>query len=158
MLEKLKKRESEIPLHEFARELTERRENGEIKLYLTYRALHCRRTHKENFQAGEYIPLEVTGGRANNVCSFARITEDRELFVVAPRFFSGIIQQPEGLPFGEGIWGDSCVVLSFGGPGTRYRNIFTGEDVTSFSFQGSAALRLTEIIRNFPVALMERNG
>jgi (1->4)-alpha-D-glucan 1-alpha-D-glucosylmutase len=158
MLENLKRRESEIPLNELARELTVNRENGEIKLYLTYRALHCRRTHREVFQTGEYIPLEVTGGRANNICTFARRTGDGEIVVAAPRFFTGIIQQPEGLPFGDGAWEDSCVVLSSGRPGTRYRNIFTGEDVTSYIYQGAAALRLTEIIRSFPVALMERTG
>jgi len=158
MLEKLKRRESETHPRELARELTANRESGGIKLYLTYRALHCRSANREVYQAGEYIPLDVAGDRANNICAFARKTEDRELITVAPRFFTGIIRQSGGLPLGEEAWGNSCIVLSSGEPATVYRNIFTGEDVTSFSFQGGAALRLPEIIRNFPVALMERTG
>src|SRR5262249_39191959 len=69
----------------FARELVEQKEDGRVKLYLTWRALECRAANAGLFSAGEYIPLEVQGERAEQVFAFARRQGDRVAVVAVPR-------------------------------------------------------------------------
>lgn len=156
MLEEIKKRESGIPLAELAKELTFHKENGAIKLFLTYKALNFRRINRELFNTGEYLTAEVTGEKNNNVVAFARRIGDSTALVVAPRFFSGLVRQPEGLPFGKEVWENSLIVVPSGNEGTEYRNIFTGEIVSAKNISGAVALYLSEVLMNFPVALLEK--
>jgi (1->4)-alpha-D-glucan 1-alpha-D-glucosylmutase len=156
MLEELKKRESEISLSELARDLIANRDNGMIKLYLIYKALNYRRENREIFENGEYLTIEVIGEKANNVCTFARRLGNSTLLVIAPRLFAGLMQQKEDLPFGKEVWKDSSIIVPFDVPGVRYRNIFTGETLTAVMHKGATVLYLSEIISDFPVALMER--
>src|SRR5207302_5606337 len=46
-------------LPELARELTATKEDGRIKLYVTYRSLHCRREQPALFTTGEYLSAEA---------------------------------------------------------------------------------------------------
>ena len=78
------------------------------------------------------------------------------MLVVAPRFFTRLIQQPEWLPLGKDVWKDSLVVIPFEEAGMRYRNIFTGETVTTMRHNESTVLCVSEILAHFPVALLER--
>jgi (1->4)-alpha-D-glucan 1-alpha-D-glucosylmutase len=156
MLEGLKKRESEILLSELAENLTINKDDGRIKLYLIYKALNYRSKNREIFEKGEYLTIEVMGEKANNVCAFARRIGNSIVQVIAPRLFTGLIQQQENLPFGKEIWQDSFIVLPFDVPGARYHNIFTGETLTAVMYKGATVLYLSEIISVFPVALLER--
>lgn len=156
MLEELKKREQEISASKLARELIGNKENGKIKLYLTYKTLNYRKNTRKVFEGGEYLPLEIKGDKANNVCSFSRKSGDSIALVVAPRFFTRIIQQPESLPLGKDVWQDSFVILPFEEAGMKYRNIFTGEIVATISYEGATIIYLSEMFVNFPIALMER--
>jgi (1->4)-alpha-D-glucan 1-alpha-D-glucosylmutase len=158
MLEGLKKRESEISLSELAEDLTINKDDGRIKLYLIYKALNYRSENREIFEKGEYLTIEVMGENANNVCAFARRIGNTMVLVVAPRLFTGLIQQQENLPFGKEVWKDSFIALPFDAPGVRYRNIFTGETLTAMMHKGATVLYLSEIISSFPVALLERTG
>ncbi len=156
MLEELKRNEQEMPLSELAKELTITKDTGKIKLYLIYKALTYRKTHREIFERGEYAPLEVTGEKAVNVCAFARKFGNSTVLVVAPRFFTRLMQQPESLPFGTDVWKDSFIMVPAGETGEKYRNIFTGEVVTTANYKDATILYLSEIFTHFPVALMER--
>ncbi|MFN3531736.1 MAG: malto-oligosyltrehalose synthase, partial [Candidatus Brocadia sp.] len=156
MLEELKRNESEMPLPELAKELTINKDNGKIKLYLIYKALNYRKTHREIFERGEYVPLEATGESSDHVCTFMRKFENSAALIVAPRFFTRLIPQPESLPFGKDVWKDSFIVLPNEETEIKYRNIFTGEVVTTVSYKDSTILYLSEIFAHFPVALMER--
>lgn len=154
MLEELKRRETGMPLHVFARDLIGNRENGAIKLYLTYKALNFRREHRELFEEGEYVPLDSEGAFKDNICSFARKTGQQTFIVAAPRFFTRLAS-PETLPLGEAIWQDTHIVLPFNAAAVKYRNIFTGVTVTAADREGIQTLSVAEIIRDFPVALLE---
>lgn len=156
MLEELKRNEREMPLWKLANELTINKDTGKIKLYLTYNALNYRKAHREIFERGEYIPLETTGERSDNTCSFMRKFENSAVLVVAPRFITRLIPQPESLPFGKEVWKDSFIVLPNEETEKKYRNIFTGEIVTTVRYKESTILYLSEIFAHFPVALMER--
>ena len=156
ILEELEKREQEISALELARELVRNKENGKIKLYLIYKTLNYRKNNRKVFEGGEYLPLEIKGDKANNVCSFSRKSGDSIVLVVAPRFFTRLIQQPESLPLGKDVWQDSFVVLPIEEAGMKYRNIFTGETVAIVKHTESTVLYVAEILAHFPVALLER--
>jgi (1->4)-alpha-D-glucan 1-alpha-D-glucosylmutase len=77
MLEDLRKRKSEMPLQDLAKWMTINKDNGMIKLYLIFQALHYRRDNRDLFDRGEYITLEVIGEKADNICVFARRVQTR---------------------------------------------------------------------------------
>jgi len=155
LLEDLRKRKSEVPLQKLAQWLTLNKDNGLIKLFLISQALHYRRDNRELFDRGDYIPLEVIGEKADNVCILARRTGSACALVITPRFFTQLVQ-PEGLPFGEGTWKDTAVVIAFDETGKRYRNIFTDNIVTTKDYKEATIIYLSEVFSNFPVALLER--
>ncbi len=152
----LKRRESELPLYELARELTTLRENGKIKLYLIYKSLNYRMRNRELFEKGEYIPLSAIGEKNYNICTFARRIDSENVIIATPRFFTKLIPQTDILPFGREVWKDTSIVIPFAEYGVKYRNIFTGEIVTTEERDGTVLLLLSDIIKNFPVALLER--
>jgi (1->4)-alpha-D-glucan 1-alpha-D-glucosylmutase len=156
MLKELRKRESEIPLSDLTRELTINKENGMIKLYLIYKTLNYRRDKRDLFDRGEYLPLEVMEGKADNVCAFARRIANREIVIAVPRFFTKLITQPEALPLGKEVWNDSFMVVPFAEVGAKYHNIFTGEIITARNYKNATTLHLSEVFLNFPAAMMER--
>jgi (1->4)-alpha-D-glucan 1-alpha-D-glucosylmutase len=155
-LEELEMREREAPLHDLARDLTLRKDNGKIKLYLTYKALNYRKERKEVFERGEYLPLEAMGKKAKNVCVFARRLGNIQVVVAAPRLFTDLIPQHASPPLGEAVWEDTFIILPIAEPGARYRNIFTGETVTAREYKEATALYLSEVYANFPAAILER--
>jgi (1->4)-alpha-D-glucan 1-alpha-D-glucosylmutase len=156
MLNKLKRRESELGPLKLAKELIINKETGMIKLYLIYKALNYRKAHRELFEIGEYVPLETMGERANNICVFVRRIGNTRAITVVPRFFTKLISEDDGLPLGKEIWKDTFAVIPFGDIGAKYRNVFTGEIVSIESHKGAITLLLSDIFMNFPVALMEK--
>ncbi len=52
-------------------DLVSTREDGKIKLFLIYRALKARKTDREIFREGAYLPLESAGRFRNHVIAFA---------------------------------------------------------------------------------------
>ena len=156
MFEEIKKRGSGMPLHELARDLTIHRENGMIKLYLTYKALNYRKEKKEIFERGEYLSLEVMGKKADNVCAFARRIGNARVIIAVPRFFTKLIPQPTDLPFGEAVWEDSFIIVPIAEPEAHYRNIFTDEYIAAQDYKDATALRLSEVLAHYPLAMLER--
>jgi (1->4)-alpha-D-glucan 1-alpha-D-glucosylmutase len=155
MLEDMKKRKSEMPLRDLAQWLTRNKDNGMIKLYLISEALHYRREMRELFEGGEYITLEVNGEKADNVCIFARRTGSACALIIAPRFFTQLIE-PEGVPFGTDTWLDTYFIIPFDQKETRYRNIFTDDIIATKDYKGTTIMHLSEVFSSFPVAFLER--
>jgi (1->4)-alpha-D-glucan 1-alpha-D-glucosylmutase len=156
MLNKIEGRESELGPLKLAKELIINKETGMIKLYLIYKALNYRKAHRELFEIGEYVPLETMGEKANNICVFVRRIGNTRAIAVVPRFFTKLISRDDGLPLGKEIWKDTFIVIPFADIGAKYRNVFTGEIAIVASYKGATALFLSDILMNFPVALMEK--
>jgi (1->4)-alpha-D-glucan 1-alpha-D-glucosylmutase len=137
-----------------AGELLEQRHDGRVKLYVIQRGLAYRREHAQLFRSGDYVPLEISGARANHVCAFARAHGEEEVIVVVPRLLSTLIGP--GMPVGSQVWGENGVILP--GGGTRvYRNLFTAETIESeHTRDGHQALPLAAVFSRFPVAVLER--
>jgi (1->4)-alpha-D-glucan 1-alpha-D-glucosylmutase len=142
-------------LRGLAHELLNTREDGRIKLYVTHQTLMYRREHPALFLAGTYIPIVSIGPRQKHVCAFARQHGYHSILVIVPRFLTRLIPDPSTLPLGPQVWADSWLALPVSGIGTSYRNLFTGEVVTSTSYGGEQRLALPDVFANFPAALLE---
>jgi (1->4)-alpha-D-glucan 1-alpha-D-glucosylmutase len=141
----------------FARELTEAREDGRIKMYLLMRALHCRRDHPALFTTGEYRPAHASLGWDDNVCAFVRRHEGRAALAAVPRLLTRRIG-PDELPLGPSVWKGALLFAPGLDAGRPLRNVFTGELLRPETRDGQPCLPLAEVFANFPVALLIQEG
>lgn len=139
-----------------ARELLDTLQDGRVKLYVTYRALHFRRAHAQLFTRGDYVPLEVSGEKQDHALAFARTFEDEAIVVVTPRLVVSLTGGIEQLPLGSRTWQYTWLDLPFERIGQRYHNLFTGEVLSVIDRDGSPGMLLASIFGHFPVALLER--
>jgi (1->4)-alpha-D-glucan 1-alpha-D-glucosylmutase len=137
-----------------ARELAARKEDGRVKLYVTHRALQCRREHPGLFAEGEYLPAEGSGPSGEQAFGFARRQGGAWAVVAVPRLLTRLVG-PGELPLGRGAWQDTVLLLPGVNPRLRLRNVFTGEALALAQRDGKPFLRLAEVFANFPVALFE---
>jgi (1->4)-alpha-D-glucan 1-alpha-D-glucosylmutase len=121
---------------------------GEVKQFVTQKALCCRRDYADVFRAGDYIPLAAAGRQADHVVAFARHSGMAWVIAVAPRFPVALAKT--AAPVGKRVWADTELTFPQVAP-RRWRNLFTGEDleIAATGRAGVAAL-----LGRFPVALL----
>jgi (1->4)-alpha-D-glucan 1-alpha-D-glucosylmutase len=142
-------------LREIARGLVAAREDGRIKLYLTSRALRCRRADPELFSDGEYLPLSTAGTKSDNLFAFARSTGSKLAIVAVPRLIAGLLYDHKQVPRGRKTWGKTQVILESDMRPVRWRNVFTGVVFTATEDRGEApSLDAVDLFADFPVALL----
>ncbi|CAO3451216.1 malto-oligosyltrehalose synthase [Azospirillum largimobile] len=122
--------------------LLERWTDGAVKLAVTRQALAVRADKPEVFSAGEYLPLEATGDRADHVVAYARRAGDDTVVVAVPRLAGQLGESPD--------WGNTAIPLP---RGTRWRNRLTGAEV-----EGGDAVSVATLFADLPVALLSREG
>jgi (1->4)-alpha-D-glucan 1-alpha-D-glucosylmutase len=135
------------------RGLLRAKEDGRVKLYVTWQALVCRREHPRLFSTGDYVPLERTGIAAEHAFAFLRRREAGQAIVVVSRFLTRLLSPAVTLPLGTAVWGDTRLVLPEGSA-HRFRNLFTGERLTTVENARHASLPLSRVFAHFPVALL----
>jgi (1->4)-alpha-D-glucan 1-alpha-D-glucosylmutase len=128
-------------------ELFTTRTDGRIKLFLTFQLLQARKTDRELFQQGDYLPLAVTGAFKEHVIAFGRQFEGKMAIAIAPRYFVGLVQ-PGARPLGRDIWQDTSIHLP-PSASINWTNIITAQPLKSSSSQ----LSVGEALEHFPVAL-----
>jgi (1->4)-alpha-D-glucan 1-alpha-D-glucosylmutase len=131
---------------------------GAMKLFLIWRALNFRKEHREVFDGGDYIPLLVTGEKSEHICVFARQANGHTVIAVAPRSVFVLTDGVEELSLGCKIWGGTMLEIPQAHAGAVFRNVLTEETVVTMEREGRATLELSEILRSFPVALLESSG
>jgi (1->4)-alpha-D-glucan 1-alpha-D-glucosylmutase len=94
-------------------------QNGAIKLFVIARVLECRAGDPELFDKGEYEPLLTAGPKADCICGFARLHENRAVLVIAARFPFRREQDPE--------WHGTTIAMPPRLASGRFRSIFTGK-------------------------------
>jgi len=99
--------------------------DGRLKLWTTWKLLNFRRDHSDLFLHGEYIPLHVSGPRADHIISFARRLHDHWCVVAVPRLLAN-------LGGARRIWKDTSIELPPEAP-SQWRSVFTSESVSSLS-------------------------
>jgi (1->4)-alpha-D-glucan 1-alpha-D-glucosylmutase len=142
-----------IPL---LQELLGASQDGRIKLYLICRTLNFRRSHKDLFLRGTYLPLEATGEKKDHLCAFARVLAGEAILVAVPRLVVGLTGGLEQPPLGAGTWRDTRILLPSETAGPVYQDLFTGQTLSAEERDGKAALVLADVFSHFPVALLER--
>jgi (1->4)-alpha-D-glucan 1-alpha-D-glucosylmutase len=133
MLDDLQRRESEDRVA-LIRALAADPRQDELKLFVTYRGLDLRKSRRDLFARGDYLPLEVRGACARHVVAFARRLGDQWVATVAPRWTSKLVE-----------WGDTAIVLPAGAP-AEWRDCLTGLIPGSW--------KLEDLLAEFPVALL----
>ncbi len=126
-------------------ELFSSKEDGRVKLFLTYRVLQARKENLDVFQEGDYLPLEVGGKFKDHIVAFARNFGDTTAIAVAPRFLTTLVQ-PGEYPLGEQVWADTYLEIPQGAHST-WRDAITNQTIS-----GSGAI--AQILQHFPVALL----
>jgi (1->4)-alpha-D-glucan 1-alpha-D-glucosylmutase len=135
-------------MRDLAAELAAAPTDNRLKLYVTWRALTCRREHPRLFAEGLYLPIDVAGNRRENVFAFQRRLGTSRALVVVPRFVSRLLSS-DAMPIGRGVWGDTALSLPDQSPARTWRNVFTGETVSS-----GDTLTVGDALSVFPVAVL----
>src|SRR5262249_32342128 len=130
------------------------KEDGRIKLYVTYQGLRCRREHPGLFSRGDYLAASAEGSRAENVFSFVRRQKDGWAIAAVPRLVTRLTPSVDSLPLGPEVWQDSVILLPSIRPEQLCRNVFTGETLAPAVRNGKTVLPLSQVFANFPVALL----
>jgi (1->4)-alpha-D-glucan 1-alpha-D-glucosylmutase len=135
-----------------ARSLVDAKEDGRIKMYLTYRGLQSRRQHASLLSEGAYIPLSGTGTHADHLFAFARSMAGSSAIVGVPRFVTRLAPDLSP-PLAEAVWQDTQILL--GELSSKsWHNVFTGETFQVSELSGQSALKAADLFRDFPVALL----
>jgi (1->4)-alpha-D-glucan 1-alpha-D-glucosylmutase len=140
-----------------AERLVNEPEDGRLKLFVTSRALAFRRSRRELFASGDYLPLAASGEHADSVVAFARKSGDAEAVAVAGRFYTRLGVGRTGALWREGseTWGDTALLLDGRLARGRYRDAFTGAEFDAREAWGVTSIRLAEVLNRLPVALLE---
>ena len=134
------------------RQLADSYLDGRIKLYLILTALNFRRAEQELFRQGAYLPVESEGSKEDHVCAYARWLEPRTAITVIPRLGTALLADKK-IP--ADAWGDTSILLPVELTARSYRNLFTGEALAVDTTGQHAMLWLRDVLRDFPVALLE---
>lgn len=111
--------------------------DGLPKLWLIWRALSVRRRHARAFGRGaKYRPLAAHGPRAEHAVAFVR---GADVVTVVPRLCLTL----------AGNWSTTSLRL----PAGRWCDALSGD-----VWDGGTAVRVSELLARFPVALLEREG
>lgn len=128
-------------------------QDGRIKLYLIDRALDFRGQNADVYSDGEYVPLEASGAKQENVCAFARHKDGHWGLTIAIRLTTRLL--PAGrMPLGKAAWQDTVLHLPASAP-QAWKNSLTGDEVLAKAAGGRGrVLLLAEALKRFPVALL----
>lgn len=141
LLEKDKKEPGKLIEH-----LVKNRNNGEIKLWLTYQLLKVSKDKSLLFTKGEYIPLETKGKCKEHILAFARKYQESWIVTVVP-LFSYLLSKYK--PFQAYNWEETRIQLPFPSP-SKWRNILENIEITCKN-----EIYMNDISKKLPFGLLE---
>jgi (1->4)-alpha-D-glucan 1-alpha-D-glucosylmutase len=134
-----------------AREMFESIDDGQLKLYVIWRALALRARLPGLFEHGRYVALPVAGAHAAHICAFARVHDGGSALTVVPRLLLDLTARTARPPLGA-VWADTRIVLP---SRTTYRDVLTGASRVSSPATKGARLTVAALFDTLPVALLE---
>lgn len=137
-----------------AQNLIENLGDGRVKLYLTWKTLAFRRESEPLFRDGDYLPLKVHGGRAQQACAFARHHGGETMLVVVPRLLGGLMGEHGRPPVGNPVWGDTWLEVPPERMCEKWINVLTDETFVTQALGEAHGLELAQLFRVFPYALL----
>ena len=133
--------------YELHRDLLQNWENGQVKLYLVYKALNARRCFQQLFSHGEYLPLSITGKHKEHILAFARHHKNEWALVAVPLLLVNLVDE-SNLPLGPKVWEDTAIELPQDAP-EQWHSVF-GKD----TWQSKGTIPVAELFKTFPVAFL----
>jgi (1->4)-alpha-D-glucan 1-alpha-D-glucosylmutase len=127
-------------------DLVEHWRDGRIKLFVLRTLLRFRRDHRQLFAEGSYTPVQAGGTFAECAVAFERKFGDETLLVMVPRLSSRV-----GFPATGALWQDT--ILAPATADGAWTDLFTGR-----THAAAPALRLDEVLADFPVAALVRRS
>jgi len=127
--------------------------NASVKLYLIWKTLRVRNEQSALFQAGNYIPLRVTGDKAEHMVAFAREHEGRSALVAVPRLWAALLGENLQSARGEAIWGNTRIEVPHS-EAVCFHNAFTGECTLVEKDEERRSLPVSKVMRQFPFGLL----
>jgi (1->4)-alpha-D-glucan 1-alpha-D-glucosylmutase len=109
-----------------------------LKLLLTTRLLHARRSHPGLFTTGAYTPLHPTGRFAHHLFAFTRHHHNTTAVILLPRLLTPLGPSPVG-----GSWQDTQVPL----PELPLRNLLTNHPIPHTT-------RVADLFTDLPLAIL----
>ncbi|SFB52982.1 (1-_4)-alpha-D-glucan 1-alpha-D-glucosylmutase [Rhizobium sp. NFR07] len=125
-------------------------QNGWLKQNVTARLLHLRTRLPDLFRTGEYLPLEVSGKRQDNIIAFARHDQQHAVLVIAPRRVLEALHDTSRTRPSE--WTETQIALPQPLSGRRYRDLFSGK---SFDLRDHTAVNWLFADHPFSVLVAE---
>jgi (1->4)-alpha-D-glucan 1-alpha-D-glucosylmutase len=124
--------------------------DGDVKRFVTSRALRLRRDRPDLFAGGAYVPVAATGRHAPSVVAAARRRGGAWALAVVPRLTTRLVG-PDRWPVGPNVWGRTALALPRGAP-SSWRDALTGDEVGTARSGG--IVPVASALRRFPVALL----
>jgi (1->4)-alpha-D-glucan 1-alpha-D-glucosylmutase len=124
--------------------------SGAPKFALVQKVLSARHSCPRLFTEGEYLPVEASGPKAENVLAFLRRDGQRAALSVVPIRARTLLEET-GLPrVSAAAWGDTGISLpaDYGGP--VWRNLLTDETARA----EDGRMKIADALGGFPVALL----
>jgi (1->4)-alpha-D-glucan 1-alpha-D-glucosylmutase len=115
------------------------------------KAIRFRSQNASLFEEGDFLPLEAAGKRLQNIVSFARRHNGKQVLIAVPRWSSQLAEPSSHRP--EADWNDTILLLPPGSP-SNWTSVITGEAFTASDHADKKALRADSLLQNFPVALL----
>ncbi|HTA47613.1 MAG TPA: malto-oligosyltrehalose synthase [Bryobacteraceae bacterium] len=125
------------------RDLTERWQDGALKLFVISRTLRFRAANPDLFERGGYEALLSAGPKAECICGYARIDGNRAALVIVARFPARRKANPE--------WHDTSLAIPPQLASATFRNIFTGKRLCARDVE----VALDLVFDVLPVAVFE---
>jgi len=139
------------PMRAYLAELLDQRQDGRLKLLVTWRGLALRRDHWQVLLHGDYIPLEASGPQSPHVVALARQYEGRFVLAVVPRLTVGLTGFGGPPPLAE-VWQDTTIPLPAPLRGATLENALTGQRVQVPPHE--QGLTLARALEDLPVAIL----
>jgi (1->4)-alpha-D-glucan 1-alpha-D-glucosylmutase len=124
--------------------------DGRAKLWIVYRMLSMRRRDPKLFEDGSYRPLPASGSRSRNVLTFARVSGDRGIAVVAGRLFASLGLSQGEVPIGARAWGDTVLDAGIVPAEAIVTDVISGAQVQA----SGGAWPLSTVLAHFPGAVL----
>jgi (1->4)-alpha-D-glucan 1-alpha-D-glucosylmutase len=100
--------------------------SGNLKQHVIASLLRLRQEAPTLFREGDYLPLQTSGGRSNNLVAFARADFDDALLVIAPRLVFGALQDTIAATHSD-QWVETEIHLPPRLADRRYRDLCNGK-------------------------------
>ncbi len=142
-----------MPAEIAANDLLDHWQDGRLKLFVVWQLLQLRQQHADLFASGDYEPLQVSGANKDHVIAFARKSGNRCITVVLSRWTARLMHGELTPPVGD-VWGDTAVNATPRCALGAMQDLLTGSTVEPHASGDVAELRVADVLRRLPVAVL----